>query len=137
MNPDSQQVSLFDLPEGPSSGSETAATPETTISLEKCVCRGRSDGIRISSQPQGQIRIQNSAFALDGVVVQNFGSTGMPSGNRSLDLSVLHATFVLTGPMLEIRDSDELSGRGPQRTLSLLNLTTEACVFASVVPESA
>ncbi|MBL8817154.1 MAG: serine/threonine protein kinase [Planctomyces sp.] len=133
VNPKKQSVSLFELPEV-SAGGDAATTQETSIKIERCLCRGNADGILISSQPQGQIQMQNTAFAIGGPVIRNFGSAGMPQGNRSLDVSILHGTFVLDGPFLELRDSDELSGRGPQRSMSSLNLTSEACVFASVVP---
>lgn len=132
-NPSQQPASLFDLPEGGSTAEDGSST-ETTVSLHKVVCRGEADGFRIASQPQGRIRIQNSAFALSGAMLEDLGSSSMLQTRGNLELWMEHASLILAGPLLHMRDSDELTGRGAQRVLPNLTVRSEACVMASALP---
>jgi serine/threonine-protein kinase len=133
-NADHQSASVFDLSDEASSPDDIE-TSETSISLDRVVCRGDVDGFRISSQPQGRIRIRNSAFAVSGTLLTNLGSTSMLQTRGDLELWMEHSSFVLGNSLILMKDSDELTGRGPQRTLPTLRVNSDACVFASAAPQ--
>ncbi len=128
-----QSTSVFDLVDG-ASAPEEAVSSETFIGLNRVICRGAADGFRIAGQPQGKIRIQNSAFALAGSMLQDLGSATMLQTRGNLELAMEHVTVILTGSLLHMRDSDELTGRGAQRILPMLTVRSDACVFASAQP---
>ncbi|MCA9033697.1 MAG: serine/threonine protein kinase [Planctomycetaceae bacterium] len=131
-NPIQQPASVIEMTDPPSISDETTGT---YITLNRVVCRGEAQAVRISGQPQGRIMIQQSAFALAGSLIQNFGSATMLQTAGSLEVSLQHVTTLLSHPLIVMRDSDDTSGRGPQRTLPGLNVISDGCVFASASPE--
>lgn len=133
-NSTSLSASLFDFVDAASAGEESAAN-ETSIQLNRVIARGEVDAFRIAGQPQGRIRIQNSAFALAGSILKDLGSASMLQSRGNLQLLLDYSTFILTDSLLHMRDSDELTGRGAQRVLPVLTVRSEACVFASVQPQ--
>ncbi len=125
-----QPMSVFDLADG-TAASDDVPGSETLITLNRVVCRGEVDGFRISGQPLGRIRVQNSAFALEGAFVRALGSAGYPQVRGKLELSLEHASFLLAGPLLFMNDTDGVPAQGIQRVLPHLTVRSEACVYAS------
>lgn len=132
-NRSNQPACLFDMSDA-GSISEEGTSAETAITLNRVLCRGEADGFRIAGQPQGRIRIQNSAFALSEALLQDLGSASMLQTRGNLELWMEHVSLIVGGPVLHMQDSDELTGRGAQRVLPNLTVRSEACVFASARP---
>lgn len=127
---DGPVASVFELSDENASGGNEESV-ETAISLDRVVCRGAADGFAVNSQPRGRIRIQQSLFAVSGSVLRNSGSSSMLQSRGELELWLEHSSFAFGKSLFLMRDSDELTGRGPQRTLPEIAVNSDACVFAS------
>ena len=134
-NPSRLAGSVFDLID-PASVTEETSNVESSITLNRVFCRGEVDGFRIAGQPQGRMRLQSSAFALSGSLIQNIGSSSMLQIRGKLDITLEHISTILAAPLMVMQDSDEADGRGPQRILPNLTITSDACVFASASADS-
>lgn len=133
-NPLNESAFVFDLSEE-SAPAEAGTPPETAISMDRVACRGEADGFRIASQPHGRIRLQHSAFAVSGTMFRNLGSAAATQNQGSLELWMEHTSMILGESLIFMKDSEELTGRGPQRTLPRLTVNSDACVFASAAPK--
>ena len=130
-NPSGLAGSIFDLID-PASVTEEINSSETSIIMNQVACRGEIDAIRVAGQPQGRITIQNSVFGLSGSLIQNIGSSTMLQTRGMLQIRFDHVTAILSEPLIDMRDSDDIDARSaPQRMLPDLSITSDACVFAA------
>ena len=130
-NPSGLAGSIFDLID-PASVTDEISSGETSIIMNQVACRGEIDAIRVAGQPQGRITIQNSVFGLSGSLIQNIGSSTMLQTRGMLQIRFDHVTAILSEPLIDMRDSDEIDARSaPQRMLPDLSITSDACIFAA------
>lgn len=118
--------------------SESGFETETSVILENTVVRGVADVLRIEGQPRGRVEFRQSAFALDGSIINNTGTDRLAGdivGLRGrLQVEMKHVSGMLTQPLLVLRDVDGQTPSDQARDLPDIRVDAESCVFSSVIP---
>ncbi|MCR9197422.1 MAG: serine/threonine protein kinase [Planctomycetaceae bacterium] len=126
-----QKASVVKLTEPRTEVSDAA---RTKIQFTNVVVRGGCDLITCAAQTSGDISIQQSAFALDGTLLRNLGSS-YPFGVGGRLLCVMdHVTCLSTEPAFVLEASELLNeAEDFDRLIPALEVTSRSCVFDSLV----
>ena len=100
------------------------------------ICRAQADAFRIACQPRGRIRIQESAFALTGHLIDLRGDHSMQLARGSLEVIMDHLTCLHERAMIRMSDTDQRQTSSVQRLLPRLTIRSEASVFAGAGPDT-
>lgn len=103
-----------------------------SVRLDNVVVRGTCEIVVVSSLSANTIQLDQSAFVTEGAIIRNLGSAdgGAPS---ETDVKLKHVTALGLSPAFVVEDSGVLdSDADPERTLSVLKISSEACVFGSL-----
>lgn len=130
-----EPVALFDLTDEAQVPGETPRE-ESEISLQRVICRAQADAFRIACQPRGRIRIQESAFALTGHLIDLRGDHSMQLARGSLEVIMDHLTCLHERAMIRMSDTDQRQTSSVQRLLPRLTVRSEASVFAGAGPDT-
>ncbi len=130
-----EPVALFDLTDEAQVPGETLRE-ESEISLQRVICRAQADGFRIACQPRGRIRIQESAFAITGHLIDLRGDHSMQLARGSLEIIMDHLTCLHERAMIRMSDTDQRQTSSLQRLLPRLTIRSEASVFAGAGPDT-
>ncbi|MFM8478688.1 MAG: serine/threonine-protein kinase [Planctomycetaceae bacterium] len=134
----SQQVdpiALFDLTDEAQVPGD-AVREESEIALQRVICRAQADAFRIACQPRGRIRIQESAFAISGHLIDLRGDHSMQPARGSLEVITDHLTCLHEGALVRMSDSDQRQTSAVQRLLPRLSIRSEASVFGAAGPDT-
>ena len=118
---------------------ELISDVETSIRFENTAVRGASDLVVIQAQVAGSLTVHDCAFALDGTLLNNRGtslssaSSSLGPGHLTIDYS--HNTAMLAQPAIQMTDSDGLTGDDPERVLPTITIDARSNVFASLLAD--
>lgn len=134
LNPSRRDAVVVRLTDPPT---ESTVAEDVSLSFENVAVRGTSDIFAIAGRVAGEIVVRQSAFALDGSLIQNLGSPRSPGGDTAADsarLNVIleHTSSVLAEPLISMRDSDGLTGGEQERDLTRINVMADSNLFASL-----
>jgi len=109
---------------------ESTATGEagktTTVQLTDVVVSGTTDMFRVASLTSARFHLDNCAFAIDGHLFNNAGSTDMgPRG--TVDVEMEAVTAITGRSVVQIVEKETPS----RRTASAMNIISQGCVFRS------
>jgi serine/threonine-protein kinase len=131
----SEPATLFDLTDETQVPGE-ATREESEISLQRVICRAQANAFRIACQPRGRIRIQESAFALSGHLIDLRGDHSMQPARGSLEVLMDHLTCLHEAALIRMSDTDQRQTGAVQRLLPRLTIRSEASVFAGAGPDT-
>ena len=123
---DAAKVEICQLKE---STSDKEARHNMEVSLTDVIVRGTADLFHIETQADGQIRLDNCGFGLEGYLLNNTGSASLDDPG-SLELILEHVTCVLGAPLIRIF---EKQFSAPRRVFSEVRVVSRASVFCSTV----
>ena len=103
----------------------------TDVRLTNVVVRGAADMFHVEARTNGQIRLENCGFGLDGLLVNNTGSASMDSPG-SLSLILEHVTCLLGAPVIRILEANYPA---TGRMISEIQVRSRASIFCSGVDE--
>ncbi len=113
-----------------------AVREESEIALQRVICRAEADAFRIACQPRGRIRLQESAFAVSGHLIDLRGDHSMQLARGSLEVIMDHLTCLHEGALVRMADTDQRQSGAVQRLLPRLSIRSEASVFAGAGPDT-
>lgn len=126
-----QKASVVKLTEPRTEVSDAA---RTRIQFTNVVVRGGCDLITCAAQTSGDISIEQSAFALDGTMLRNLGSSYPFGVGGRLLCSMDHVTCLSTEPAFVLEASELLNeAEDFDRLIPALEVTSQSCVFDSLV----
>jgi hypothetical protein len=132
LNATGQTVNVFELSDLANSSELNPPLTENEITLTDSVIRGVTNVVCIATQQRASIRMVNCGCAIRGAVFQNLGNASMLQASGLIDVRMEHVTTVTDGPLIQMKDSDELTGNGAQRVLPSMVVRSEACVFSGL-----
>jgi eukaryotic-like serine/threonine-protein kinase len=128
-NPGNRQAEIVDIssnaPMPARQPNPMGAPPEFEIELEHCLIRGSCGLFAVRTVEGGRIVVRESALALQGALIANFGDENSSSEMRPIALRMEHLTCFLGGGLIQ------LDGGDVPRTLVPLDMTVRNNVFAS------
>ncbi|MFM7055908.1 MAG: protein kinase domain-containing protein [Planctomycetota bacterium] len=131
----SEPIALFDLTSEAQVQGESVRE-ESEVALQRVICRAQADAFRIACQPRGRIRIQESAFAVSGHLIDLRGDHSMQLARGSLEVIMEHLTCLHEGALVRMADTDQRQPGAVQRLLPRLSIRSEASVFAGAGPNT-
>ena len=133
--PAGQAAVLFDLTDETQLPGEVARD-ESEIVLNRVICRAHADAFRIACQPRGRIRLQDSALALSGRLIDLRGDYSMQPSRGALEVLTDHLTCLHEGALIRMADTEQRQTGSVQRLLPRLSIRSEASVYAAAGPET-
>ncbi|HET6324101.1 MAG TPA: protein kinase [Planctomycetaceae bacterium] len=128
-NPGNRQAEIVDIsanaPMPSRQPNPMGAPPEFEIELEHCLIRGSCGLFAVRTVEGGRIVVRESALALQGALISNFGDENASSEMRRIALRMEHLSCFLGGGLIQ------LDGGDVPRTLVPLDVTARNNVFAS------
>ena len=128
-NPGNRQAEIVDIssnaPMPARQPNPMGAPPEFEIELEHCLIRGGCGLFAVRTVEGGRIGVRESALALQGALISNFGDENASSEMRRIAVRMEHLSCFLGGGLIQ------LDGGDVPRALVPLDVTARNNVFAS------
>jgi serine/threonine protein kinase len=128
-NPGNRQAEVVDISSNTATAGRQAnpmgTPPEFEIELEHCLIRGSCALFAIRTNEGGRIDARESALALQGALVANFGDENTTSEMRRIALRMEHLSCFLGGGLIQFDAGDV------PRTLAPLDVTARNNVFGT------